>query len=261
LLGCSFGKISSKGGISMSDDKVAVVTGGANGIGKAIVEAYARQSYTVILVDKDEHGNKVSEEFSKKGYTVIFKMCDVSQYRQIKKLFNEIDSLFEKVDILINNAGISKFKNFWEMEEQDWNEVISTNLNSMFFFSKEAAWRMKEQGGCIINLASTRAGMSEPHTEAYSASKGGIVALTHSLAMTLSEYNIRVNSISPGWIETAKYEDLREKDHMQHPSNRVGKPEDVARACVFLSHKENSFINGENLVIDGGMTRKMIYEH
>ncbi|WP_456271734.1 SDR family NAD(P)-dependent oxidoreductase [Bacillus sp. AK031] len=243
------------------NEKVAVVTGGAKGIGKAIAEALSSQSYTVILVDKDEEGIKVSEELSKKGPPVIFKKCDVSQYSQIKRLFDEIKSSCKKVDILVNNAGISKFKNFWEMEEKDWNEVISTNLSSMFFLSKEAALLMKEQGGCIINLASTRAGMSEPNTEAYAASKGGIVALTHSLAMTLSEYNIRVNSISPGWIETGKYDELRKKDHFQHPSNRVGRPEDVARACVFLCHEENNFINGENLVIDGGMTRKMIYEH
>jgi NAD(P)-dependent dehydrogenase (short-subunit alcohol dehydrogenase family) len=261
LLVCPFGKSSIEGGICMKTKKIAVVTGGANGIGKAITEAFAGLSYTVILVDKDEQGNQVSEELAKNGHTVIFKKCDVSKYSQIKKLFNELKSSYKKLDILVNNAGISKFKNFWEMEEQDWNEVISTNLSSMFFFSKEAALLMKEQGGCIINLASTRSGMSEPHTEAYSASKGGIVALSHSLAMTLSEYNIRVNSLSPGWIETGKYEDLREKDHRQHPSNRVGRPEDVARACVFLCHEENNFINGENLVIDGGMTRKMIYEH
>lgn len=120
---------------------------------------------------------------------------------------------------------------------------------------------MKDKGGAIINIASTRAQMSEPHTEAYSATKGGISSLTHSLAITLGEYGIRVNSISPGWIETGDYSALREIDHSQHPSGRVGKPEDIARACCFLADLENDFITGENLVIDGGMTRKMIYEH
>ena len=244
------------------ESKVAIVTGGANGIGKAIVKEFCKENYTVILVDKkEEEGLELSRELNESGNTVIFKKCDVGNYAEVKHLFNEIKETFQKVDILINNAGISKFKNFWDMEEKDWNEVISTNLSSVFYFSKEAALLMKDMGGCIINMASTRATMSEANTEAYSASKGGIFSLTHALAMTLSEYNIRVNSISPGWIETEDYDDLREVDHFQHPSNRVGKPEDVARACHFLCHGENNFINGENLVIDGGMTRKMIYEH
>ncbi|WP_409253508.1 SDR family oxidoreductase [Bacillus sp. SCS-153A] len=242
--------------------KVAIVTGGANGIGKAIVKEFFKKDYTVILVDKkEEQGLQLSLKIDESGKRVIFKKCDVGNYTEVKKLFNEIKETYEKVDILINNAGISKFKNFWDMEENDWNEVIATNLSSVFYFSKEAAPLMKDMGGCIINMASTRASMSEAHTEAYSASKGGIFSLTHALAITLSEYNIRVNSISPGWIETGNYAELREVDHTQHPSNRVGKPEDVARACLFLCSEENNFINGENLVIDGGMTRKMIYEH
>ena len=102
--------------------------------------------------------------------------------------------------------------------------------------------------------------MSEPHTEAYTASKGGVLALTHGLAVSLGPDHIRVNSISPGWIETGDYSQLRKIDHEQHPSMRVGKPEDIAKACLFLTSDENDFITGENLVIDGGMTRKMIYE-
>ncbi|MGF2615436.1 SDR family oxidoreductase [Rossellomorea vietnamensis] len=246
----------------MRENKVAIITGGANGIGKAIVKRFSREGYTVILVDKEEdEGTRISMELKGEGKSVIFKKCNVGNYAEVKKLFTDVENSYSKVDVLINNAGISKFKNFWEMEEKDWDEVISTNLSSVFYLSKEAAPLMKEFGGSIINMASTRAAMSEPHTEAYSASKGGIVSLTHSLAMTLSEYNIRVNSISPGWIETGDYDSLREKDHFQHPSNRVGTPDDVARACLFLCHEENNFINGENLVIDGGMTRKMIYEH
>ena len=122
-----------------------------------------------------------------------------------------------------------------------------------------AAKHMKN-GGAIINLASTRAFMSEPHSESYAASKGGVVALTHALASSLSEYNITVNSISPGWIETGDYKALKESDHAQHFSNRVGKPDDIARACLYLANPENNFITGTNLTIDGGMTKKMIYE-
>ena len=116
------------------------------------------------------------------------------------------------------------------------------------------------QGGAIVSLASTRAFQSEPYTEAYAASKGGIVALTHALARSFAEKGITVNCISPGWIETGDYEALREIDHAQHLSNRVGKPEDIARACLYLTQPENNFMTGTNLTIDGGMTKKMIYE-
>ena len=117
-----------------------------------------------------------------------------------------------------------------------------------------------QSGGAISNMASTRAMMSEPNSESYAASKGGIVALTHALASSFSELNITVNSISPGWIETGDYEALKPSDHSQHLSNRVGKPDDIARACLYLANPDNNFITGTNLTIDGGMTKKMIYE-
>jgi len=115
-------------------------------------------------------------------------------------------------------------------------------------------------GGAIVNIASTRAFMSEPDSEAYAATKGGIVALTHALAASFSKDNIRVNCISPGWIKTGDYSQLKPSDHSQHFSGRVGKPEDVAEACIYFTKEGNDFINGANIIIDGGMTRKMIYE-
>lgn len=117
----------------------------------------------------------------------------------------------------------------------------------------------KRGGGSIINIASTRAFMSEPNSEAYAASKGGIIALTHALAVSFAPDHIQVNAISPGWIETGDYGQLREIDHLQHPAGRVGRPDDIARACLYLTSEGNDFITGANLVIDGGMTRKMIY--
>ena len=132
-------------------------------------------------------------------------------------------------------------------------------MRSVFLCSREAAKRMKN-GGAIISMASTRAQMSEPFTEAYAASKGGIVSITHALSASFAPLNITVNCISPGWIDTGNYGELREEDHAQHFSNRVGKVEDIARMCMFLADKENNFINGENITIDGGMTKKMIYE-
>lgn len=112
-----------------------------------------------------------------------------------------------------------------------------------------------------MNIASTRAQMSEPNSEAYAATKGGIVAITHALAASLGDDRIKVNCISPGWIETKEYDQLRSVDHEQHLSKRVGKPADIAKACFYLTDPENDFVTGANLVVDGGMTRKMIYEH
>lgn len=243
-------------------DNIVVITGGANGIGKTLVEVFAKQGAVVEFMDLDrEKGEQHSHKLNSEGYTTRFHEVNVGVPKEVKDVFSKIKEDHGVVDVLINNAGVSRFMSFWKMEPEDWNNILSSNLSSMFYCSREAAPLMKERGACIINMASTRASMSEPDTEAYSATKGGIVSLTHSLAITLSEVGIRVNSISPGWIQTEDYDSLRDKDHKQHPSGRVGKPVDIARACLFLADPENDFITGENLVVDGGMTRKMIYEH
>ncbi|WP_404408847.1 SDR family NAD(P)-dependent oxidoreductase [Jeotgalibacillus malaysiensis] len=237
--------------------KTVVVTGAANGIGLAIAKAYVNDGAFVYMVDINE--DKLKEEAGKLEHAEAV-IADVSKYEHVKNLFAHVKEKSGSIDILINNAGISKFKSIWEVSVEDWESILHTNLSSVFYCSREAAGLM-DQGGAIVNLSSTRAHMSEPNTEGYAATKGGIFALTHSLAVTLSEKDITVNAISPGWIHTGDYEELREVDHDQHLSNRVGKPEDIARACLFLTDESNNFINGENLVIDGGMTRKMIYEH
>jgi NAD(P)-dependent dehydrogenase (short-subunit alcohol dehydrogenase family) len=242
--------------------RVVCITGGANGIGKSIVEQFANQGDFVHFFDKDsESGTKLENELNGKGYHSKFHNINVGSFEEVKEGFREIRMHHSSLDILVNNAGVSTFISFWEMGAEEWEKVISTNLSSVFYCCREAAELMKDKGGSIINMASTRAQMSEPDTEAYSASKGGIASLTHSLAITLGEYKIRVNSISPGWIDTGDYSSLREVDHSQHPSQRVGKPEDIARVCWFLADTHNDFITGENIVVDGGMTRKMIYEH
>lgn len=194
------------------------------------------------------------------GLKVKFIKTDVKKEEEIICLMELTMQKFQRIDVLINNAGISKFTPFFELTVEEWDMVINTNLRSVFLCSREAAKYMKNNGGSIINIASTRAFMSEANTESYSASKGGIIALTHAMAASLSQYRIRVNSISPGWIHTGNWDELREIDHQQHWSQRVGKPSDIARACLFLADKNNDFITGENIIIDGGMTRKMIYE-
>lgn len=168
------------------------------------------------------------------------------------------------IDIIINNAGISQFSSITETSVEDFDKILSINLRPAFITSRRLALHRQSLEtpnpyGRIINICSTRYLMSEPGSEGYAASKGGIYSLTHALALSLSEWHITVNSIAPGWIQNNNYDQLRPEDHAQHPSGRVGKPEDIARMCLFLCQEENDFINGENITIDGGMTKKMIY--
>lgn len=243
-------------------EKNVIVTGGANGIGRAIVKAFADKGANVIIADKDETaGKKLEKEMLQSSRRAPFIRTDISDPESAKAMVQYAAVKFGPVDILINNAGISEFTPFFDLDIEGWGRVINTNLRGAFICSQFCAAGMKQNGrGMIINIASTRALMSEPNSEAYAASKGGLLALTHAMAASLSQYKITVNAISPGWIHTGDYNKLREKDHKQHFSERVGKPGDIARACLFLCDPENNFITGENLIIDGGITRKMIYE-
>jgi hypothetical protein len=243
--------------------KTVIITGAANGIGKEIASAYASKQYNVVIADIDAaNGESHSERLADQGFSVTFLECDVTDPESIESLIKETVRIFGGIDILVNNAGISEFTPPDELSIDQWDNIINTNLRSSFLLTRLSAREMKKAGGgSVVNIASTRALMSEANSEAYAASKGGLVALTHAMALSYSDQNIRVNCISPGWIHTGERSDLREVDHAQHPSNRVGKPEDISRACLFLTDPDNDFINGENLVIDGGMTRKMIYEH
>lgn len=245
-------------------DQVVIITGAANGIGATIAYQYAKQGATVVIADRDkEAGNQILHTIHLINRSAIFIETDIRNPDQIMDLMKNTVARFGKIDSLINNAGVSRFQSVYDLTVEEWDEIIAINLRGTFLCAREAAKQMKhnEQGGAIINIASTRALMSEKNSEAYAASKGGIVALTHALAASLSDDNIRVNCISPGWIETGDYNLLRTIDHQQHFSKRVGKPEDIARACLFLTDPANDFINSENIIIDGGMTRKMIYEH
>lgn len=242
--------------------QTVIVTGAANGIGKAIAAAYAGEGSHVFIADIDvENGNKVQGELSENNEATFIE-TDVSDPQSIQHLVEQVAETSGRMDVLINNAGISEFCPPDELSVERWDEILNTNLRSSFLLTRLAASVMKKTGGgSVVNIASTRALMSEKYSEAYAASKGGLLALTHAMALSYAGDKIRVNCISPGWIHTGDYESLRDIDHEQHPSGRVGKPEDIARACLFLTNQENDFINGENLVIDGGMTRKMIYEH
>jgi NAD(P)-dependent dehydrogenase (short-subunit alcohol dehydrogenase family) len=243
-------------------DKVVIVTGSGQGIGRCIALTYASEGAKVVVADKNsDAGSETERQIVSSGGIAFFKQTDVSHPGDIEELIAKTREMFGTIDILINNAGISAWRSPYDITVEEWDEIINTNLRGAFLFSREAARIMRKNGGgSIVNIASTRAIMSEPASEAYAASKGGIVSLTHSLAASFSPDHIRVNCISPGWIETGDYSLLRETDHNQHLSGRVGRPEDIARACLYLTADGNDFVNGINLIIDGGMTRKMIYE-
>lgn len=243
-------------------DKVVIVTGAGRGIGHGIALTYSSAGAKVIIAENDEVSGADTEKVinNSKG-NALFIRTDISSPDDIIRLVSETVKRFGTVDILINNAGISRWISPYEISVEEWEKVMNTNLRGAFLCSREAARIMRYNGGgSIVNIASTRAFMSEPDSEAYAATKGGIIALTHALAASLAPDNIKVNCISPGWIETGGYAKLREQDHKQHFSGRVGKPEDIARACLYLTTPGNDFITGANIIIDGGMTRKMIYE-
>ncbi|WP_378956517.1 SDR family oxidoreductase [Pelosinus sp. sgz500959] len=242
-------------------DKIILVTGGANGIGKVISQEYLKLGATVIVADIDEKNGKVLvNQYIENGHKAIFYQIDLQDSLQIRSMFKKIIETYHKIDILINNAGKGIFKSIYELTIEEWDEVINLNLRAAFIAAQEfAKYCRGNDYGRIVNIASTRYLMSEPNSEAYAASKGGIVSLSHALALSLGSENITVNAISPGWIENNNYDILTKNDHLQHPAKRVGKPEDIFRACLFLTDEKNDFITGQNIVIDGGMTKKMIY--
>ncbi len=243
------------------ENKTIIVTGGANGIGKCIAETYAAANFNTVIADIDNaNGQLLEEKIREKGYEAYFISTDISKFDDIQKLVNQTYEKYGSINILINNAGISRSTSAYLLSVEEWDLILNTNLRAMFFLTREVAKFMcQKDGGSIVNIASTRAFQSEPGWEAYAASKGGIVALTHAMAASFAPNKIRVNCISPGWIETGDYKMLTKEDHEQHFAGRVGKPEDIANACMFITDEKNSFITGTNILIDGGMTRKMIY--
>lgn len=250
----------------LRDSSVAIITGGAQGIGKAITKALLEKGWITVIADTDrEAGEETVSELEKLG-TIEFIQTDVANESQVEKLTEQAVRQFGGIDLLVNNAGTAINKPLETLSLDEWNRVLGVNVTGAFLCAKHAAPELRKREGCIINIASTRALMSEAGTEAYSAAKGGITALTHAMAISLGP-EIRVNCISPGWIETGHWQKksrkkaaaLTEEDHLQHPAGRVGIPEDISSLVLYLASPQATFITGANIVVDGGMTRKMCY--
>jgi len=221
-------------------NKIAVITGGANGIGKCIAEEFRRNGAFVYVIDKAE-----GEHFT----------GDIADRKTLEAFAESVLSQHEKIDFLINNA-LPVMKGIDECTYEEFQYALSVGVTAPFYLSKLFAPHFSE-GGSIINISSSRDRMSQPQTESYTAAKGGIAALTHALAVSLAG-KVRVNSISPGWIDTS-YTIYEGADAVQQPAGRVGNPDDIANMVLYLCSPMAGFITGENICIDGGMTRQMIY--
>lgn len=240
--------------------KVAIVTGGSRGIGKAIVSEFAAQGAGVAFnfLKSEEKAFELKKEIEQKGGKALAFRQDVKDYEAIKIMVEGVKSHFGRLDIIVNNAGILRDKALMLMEEQDWEDVISTNLSGAFNLIRAAIVTfMKQKSGNIINVTSVSGIKGMPRQVNYSASKAGMIGLTKALAKEVGPYNVRVNAIAPGYIDTDMVKDIKEEHKKQLltsiPLNRFGKSEEVAKVVAFLASEEAKYITGQVITIDGGL--------
>lgn len=252
----------------MPDDRhVALVTGGAHGIGQGTVAYLLKQGWRVALLDLDDAAANAFVAACESPADVLFVHGDVADESSVERALEQVMAWAGRLDALVNNAGLTGPVTgpVEALSLSEWQKRLDVNLTGPLLMAKHAVPHLRRARGAIVNMASTRALQSEANTEAYAATKGGLVALTHALAVSLGP-EVRVNCISPGWIDTREPEagqppaPLSASDHAQHPVGRVGRPEDVAAMVHYLISPEAGFITGQNIVVDGGMVRKMIYE-
>ncbi len=236
--------------------RTAIVTGSAHGIGRGITLRLLRDGWSVLALDVDTSGlAALAREQASDRLDVM--TADAGNEGDVERALQRVRGRTDRLDGLVCNAGIMIRKPLDALSLAEWNRVLAVNLTGPFLLARAATPLLRAGGGAIVTIGSTRAHMSEPDTESYAASKGGLLALTHALGVSLGPA-IRANCISPGWIDVAG-EALRPEDHTQHPAGRVGRVEDVAALAVWLLGGESGFVTGSEFVVDGGMTRRMLY--
>jgi 3-oxoacyl-[acyl-carrier protein] reductase len=240
-------------------DEITFITGSARGIGREIAEVFAREGALVIISDINaEAAQKTAEEIKAKGLKADFFPCNVTSLTDVEQTVDKVLDKHGRIDILVNNAGITRDNLFIRMKEEDWDAVLSVNLKGTFNSTKAVSRSMlKARKGKIISIASVIGVMGNAGQANYAASKGGVIALTKSLAREFASRNITVNAVAPGYIKTDMTdklsEDVRNKILEAVPLNRMGSPADVANVCLFLASKEADYITGQTILVDGGM--------
>ena len=248
------------------EGKVAIVTGGAQGIGKGIVERYVKENAKVAIFDIEKDMLEATEaEMKSMGGDVMKFTVDVLSKEQIFNAVNAVADKWGHIDILVNDAGICPWADFLEIPEEDWDKVMGINLKGYFLMSQAVGRIMSKQkdGGSIIHMSSVNGLAAEAQIAHYNVSKGGINMLTMSMALELAKYNIRVNAICPGFIDTRlNRSDIENEEWLKEylktiPMGRVGKPSDIASAAFFLASDDSAYITGHLLVVDGGQIIKL----
>lgn len=235
--------------------RIALITGAANGIGKAISLKFLSENYLVLGIDNNERaGKEMVKEIA--GGQFDFKKINIGSEKEVRKLFTYILGKYKRLDVVVNNAGIVRDNLIWNMPSEDFDQVLNVNLKGTWLICKEAASLMKEQkSGRIINIAS-RAWLGNRGQSNYAASKAGVVSLTRVLALELGKYNVYVNSIAPGLIDTPLTQKLTDEVRQQlilaQPTKLMGKPDDIAHAAAFLANEQTHFITGQTIYVDGG---------
>ena len=247
------------------EGKVALVTGGGKGIGKGCAEALSRHGARIAVVDKDAvAGPETAKGIEASGGHAVFLPADVSKVADVQRTITQLIGLYGRLDILINNAGYHISKNVEETSEEEWDFILNTNLKSVFLCSKYAIPHLRKTRGTIVNMASMVGLVGQRNAGAYSATKGGIIAMTKGMALDFAKDGIRVNCICPGWVETPLVKDWfsQQADPQaakryifgRHPLGRIATPEEVGIAAVYLCSEGSSFVTGVALPLDGGIT-------
>jgi 3-oxoacyl-[acyl-carrier protein] reductase len=244
-------------------NKIVIITGSRRGMGKSHALLFAKAGAKVVVSDISlEDCEKVSDEIKKEGGEALAVKCDVTKKDEVENMVKSVVEKWQRVDILVNNAGIVQFKSFLEMTEADWDRTLDINLKGQFLCAQACAKEMvKQKSGVIVNIASIemgQVGRGMPYLAHYSASKGGVVALTQALAVELAPYGIRVNAVAPGAVNTPIAEGqnidpkMMEATMASIPMRRIGQPEEVSKLVLFLASEDSSYITGSTVVVDGG---------